>query len=58
MWLVTLSRRIHDCIYSDKSQSLCSRAWHHQDTSTFWRCFTFVFGRNHCRKSHDRYWND
>ena len=58
MWYVTrLSRKVHDLIYKDTSESLCSRAWRLQDQSRFWKAWTYVFGRAHCWRSYSRYYD-
>jgi hypothetical protein len=57
MWYITrISRVVHDMIFKDTSESLCSRAWRLQDQSRFWRIWTYVFGRLHCYDSYNRYW--
>jgi len=50
------SRLIHDLLFPDTSESLCSRAWRLQRQSRFWLGWTYVFGRGHCQKSHRHYW--
>lgn len=57
------SRWVHNRIWSDKDQTLCSRAYYSQFTD--WRWFAFrlladtlfwVWERQHCRRSNERYW--
>lgn len=50
-----LSRVVHDWIWGDVSQSLCSRAWWKQEESRFWKAWTYVFSRKHCRGSYLHY---
>ena len=50
-----LSRILHDLIFRDTSQSLCSRAWALQHRHAFWRAWVLVFGRRHCERSHRYY---
>ena len=58
MWYVTrLSHLAHDLIFTDTSESLCSRAWRLQHESRFWWIWTYVFGRKHCYYSYTRYWS-
>jgi len=52
----TISSLLHDLIWSDTSQSICSRAWQRQHDSRFWRAWVWVFGRRHCERSWRR-WN-
>lgn len=56
--ILNLSRILHDLLFEDASQSLCSRAWQQRETSTFWRAWVFVFGRRHCRRSFHFYHGD
>lgn len=51
-----ISRRLHDAIFSDTSESLCSRAWRLQNVSIFWRIWVKVFGVEHCERSYLFYW--
>ena len=54
-WLMSTSRCLHDVSFRDTSESLCSRAWRLQGTSTFWLTWTYIFGRSHCQKSWEYY---
>jgi len=56
--ILNLSRILHDLLFKDASQSLCSRAWQQQDQSRFWRAWVWVFGRRHCRRSYVYYHGD
>lgn len=56
MWNV--SRLTHNLLFRDSDESLCSRAWRLQDDHSFWLGWTFIFGREHCRKSFRYYWGD
>lgn len=47
----SLSHIAHDLIFSDKSQSLCARAYERRGTSSFWALWVMVFGDRHCRAS-------
>lgn len=58
MHISDLSRVMHDAIFKDKSQSLCSRAYALQDRSTFWRVWVWVFTERHCRRSWEWYWRE
>lgn len=49
-----LSRILHDLIYRDVSQSLCSRAWGHR-AHPFWAAWVWIFGAAHCEQSHQWY---
>jgi len=58
-----LSRWVHNRIYSDKDQTLCSRAFYRQYSCRLWLAFRvamdilfWVYERKHCRRSFDRYW--
>jgi hypothetical protein len=55
--ITVVSRWLHDLIWSGKSQSLCSRAWHRQGESAFWRAWVIVFGKKHCERSW-RWWHE
>ncbi len=57
------SRWLHNRIFPDKDQTLCSRANYRQHVSLRWRLFRFVadlliwpIERDHCRRSFNRYW--
>lgn len=57
MWGINrVSQILHDMVFADTSESLCSRAWRLQNQSTFWWSWTYVFGRKHCYRSFTRYW--
>lgn len=60
-----LSRRLHNLIWGDKDQTICSRAFYRQYVDRRWAIYrvlvdafflTFFRERSHCRKSFDRYW--
>lgn len=65
-----LSRWVHNLIWDDKDQALCSRAFYRAPLDWRWRIFRLVVdflakpfeprhwrsGRPHCRRSYDRYW--
>lgn len=58
----TVSCRMHDALFSDMSQSLCSRAYWRREINWTWRVFCWVidfvfwpFQRNHCQRSHEHY---
>ena len=53
--ILSTSLRIHNRIYTDTSESLCSRAWRLQGDSRFWRAWVRVFGPDHCQKSYRHY---
>jgi hypothetical protein len=50
-----LSRVMHDCLFSDTSQSLCSRAWQRRNVSRFWAAWVRIFGQAHCARSYRHY---
>lgn len=52
------SRKLHDLLYRDASQSLCARAWGLRHTSSFWALWVRIFGPAHCRKSWEYYHAD
>ena len=56
LYITRVSHFIHNLIFKDTSESLCSRAWRLQHRSRFWKVWTYVFGRRHCAASFDRYW--
>ena len=49
--LFDLSCLIHNRIFDDVDESLCSRAWRLRRTSRFWAGWVGLFGSNHCRAS-------
>ena len=58
MWGVDrISLIVHNAIFKDTSESFCSRAWRLREQSTFWWSWTYVFGRKHCRRSYERYYD-
>ncbi|UUV43246.1 hypothetical protein RCCWILLIS_74 [Rhodobacter phage RcCWillis] len=46
-----ISRLIHNHIWDDVDESLCSHAWRLRNVSRFWLIWVFVFGHAHCRTS-------
>lgn len=54
----SFSCRVHNLLFRDSHESLCSRAWRRQDHSRFWWLWTRLFGRRHCAESWDWYWRD
>jgi len=44
-----VSRILHDRLFDDVSQSLCSRGWWLRDRHPFWRGWVRFFGPAHCR---------
>lgn len=50
-----ISLIMHNAIFKDTSESLCSRAWRLRNQSRFWNAWTHVFGRIHCWRSYARY---
>lgn len=52
----TLSCRIHNRLFSDTHESLCSRAWRLEQRSWFWRGWVRIFDRRHCEASWCWYW--
>lgn len=58
-----ISRWVHNRIWKDKDQTLCSRAFYRAPLDWRWRAFQIVvdilawpFERRHTRRSYDRYW--
>jgi hypothetical protein len=53
MRLNDVSRTLHDLLFRDKSQSLCSRAWDKRLAGPFllWGLWVRIFGKAHCRAS-------
>lgn len=54
----TLSCRIHNRLFADTHESLCSRAWRLQNRSLFWLVWVWLFGARHCERSWHWYWID
>lgn len=50
------SYRIHNAIFNDYKQSLCSRAYWLHTMYPFWRVWTIVFGRKHCERAYKKHW--
>lgn len=42
---------IHNRIFDDVDESLCSRAWRYRLKSRFWAVWVAVFGTMHCQNS-------
>jgi hypothetical protein len=53
--MLDLSRIMHNRIWSDVDESLCSRAWRYRTTSTLAAVWVVVFTPDHCRRSF--YWH-
>lgn len=58
MKIKDLSRIIHDRLFRDTSESLCSRAYRLRHHSRFWRAWVFVFTERHCRASYLWHWRN
>lgn len=50
-----MSRYLHDLCFDDHSQSLCSRAYAHQDDHWFWWVWVRVFTKAHCKAARQRW---
>jgi len=48
--MLNLSRILHDLLFRDTSQSLCSRAWDRRHKRG-WALWVWVFGARHCERS-------
>lgn len=47
-----LSRRVHNTIFRDTDESLCSRAWRLRRASFFWASWVRAFGPAHCLEAY------
>jgi hypothetical protein len=47
----TISCHLHNLIFSDTHESLCSRGYRLQGKHRFWRAWVVVFGKRHCEAS-------
>lgn len=42
---------VHNRIFDDVDESLCSRAWRLRGKSMAWALWVAIFGRSHCQNS-------